>query len=179
MKQIIYAGNDSQPFVAEYAVVMDDSGWTQHADIVVVQSSQKGLGTSLYNTDRGRDNVLNRILTTDLPDVRIQYISFNIVLDLADHMEGLRLPIRLDLDDYIAKGNPHTVAISRAVTFKQILRRIIGRADREISYWSGHVVGGCALFYTDLMDPERQRLDIAEASRLLERAGYSRSSSRF
>jgi hypothetical protein len=39
VKQIFYAGNDRQPCVAEYAIVVDDSGWIQRAHIVVVQSS--------------------------------------------------------------------------------------------------------------------------------------------
>lgn len=178
MKQIFYSGNDRQPCVAEYAIVVDDSGWIQRAHIVVVQSSRKGVWTSLYNTDEGRDNILNRILAQELPGVRVEFLTFNVILDLSNHMEGLRLPIRLDWDDYIARGNPHDSRFSLKFNIKAFLLQFFRKSYREISIWSGHVVGGCAEFYTDIMDPERHRLDIIEASKLLEQAGYSRPNRR-
>jgi hypothetical protein len=174
VKQIFYAGNDRQPCAAEYAIVVDDSGLIQRAHIVVVQSSQKGIWTSLYNSDEGRDNVLNRILTQELLGVRVEFLTFNIILDLSTRMEGFRLPIRLNWDDYMIKGNPYRSRFSRALNFKNFLLQFFRKEYREISIWSGHVVGGCADFYTDLMDPERHSLDIIEASKLLEQAGYSR-----
>lgn len=178
MKQIFYSGNDSQPCVAEYAIVVDDSGWIQRAHIVVVQSSRKGVWTSLYNTDVGRDNILNRILVQELPGVRVEFLTFNVILDLSNHMEGLRLPIRLDWDDYISKGNPHDSRFSLTFNIKNFLLQFFRKNYKEISIWSGHVVAGCAEFYTDIMDPERHRLDIIEASKLLEQAGYSRPNRR-
>ncbi len=174
MKQIFYAGNHRQPFVAEYAIVVDDSDWTQRAHIVVVQSSQKGVWTSLYNTDEGRNSVLNRILVQELSGVRIEFLTFNIILDLSSRMEGLRLPIRLNRRDYIAKGNVYRTRFFPALNLKTMLLQLLHKHHRQTSIWSGHVVGGCAEFYTDLMDPERHQLDIIEASKLLEKAGYSR-----
>lgn len=174
MKQIFYAGNDRQPCAAEYAIVMDNSGWIQRAHIVVVQSSQKGVWTSLYNTDEGRDNVLNRILAQDLPGVRVEFLTFNIILDLSTRMEGFRLPIRLNWDDYMIKGNPYKSRFSSRLNLITALLQFFRKDYRETSIWSGHVVGGCADFFTDLMDPERHALDIIEASKLLEQAGYSR-----
>jgi hypothetical protein len=158
--------------------VVDDSGWIQRAHIVVVQSSRKGVWTSLYNTDEGRDNILNRILAQELPGVRVEFLTFNVILDLSNHMEGLRLPIRLDWDDYIARGNPHDSRVSLTFNIKAFLLQFFRKNYREISIWSGHVVGGCAEFYTNIMDPERHRLDIIEASKLLEQAGYSRPNRR-
>jgi hypothetical protein len=172
VKQIVYAGNDRQPCVAEYAIVIDDSEMIQRAHIVVVQSSKKGAWTSLYNTDEGRDNVLNRILAQELPGVRIDFLSFNLILDLADHMEGFRFPIRLNWDDYIAKGNPYKKYLTPARSLKELLLKMLGKGAIEIHAWN--VVGGCAEFYTDFEDSERQRLDIAQTSKLLEQAGYSR-----
>ncbi|MDD0967783.1 hypothetical protein [Pseudomonas aphyarum] len=173
MKQIVYAGNDRQPCVAEYAIVMDDSEMIQRAHIVVVQSSNKGVWTSLYNADEGRDNVLNRIMTQELPGVRTDFLSFNVILDLSDRMEGFRFPIRLNWDDYISKGNPYSKHLLPTKGFKAALLKVFGKGAFEIRTWN--VVGGCADFYTDFMDPERERLDIAQASRLLEQAGYSRT----
>jgi len=175
VKQIVYAGNDRQPCVAEYAIIMDDSGFIQKAHIVVVQSSRKGVWTSLYNTDEGRNDVLNRILAQELSGVRVEFLSFNIILDLSDRMLGMRLPIRLNWNDYIAKGNPYQESCLPASGLKQTILQVFGRSKKETSVWSVHVVGGCADFFTDLMDPERQDLDTAEASKLLQQAGYSRS----
>lgn len=174
MKQIFYAGNYRQPCVAEYAIVVDDSGSIQRAHIVVVQSSQKGIWTSLYNTDEGRNNVLNRILVQDLLGVRVEFLTFNIILDLSTRMEGFRLPIRLNWGDYMRKGNPYRSKFVIISDFKRFFLQLFRRENREVSIWSGHVVGGCAQFYTDLMDPDRYSLDIQDASRLLEQAGYSR-----
>ncbi len=174
MKQIFYAGNDRQPCAAEYAIVVDNSGSIQRAHIVVVQSSQKGIWTSLYNTDEGRNNVLNRILVQDLLGVRIEFLTFNIILDLSTRMEGFRLPIRLNWADYMSKGNPYRSNFSLVSGFKRFFLQLFRRENREVSIWSGHVVGGCAEFYTDLMDPDRYPLDIHEASKLLEQTGYSR-----
>lgn len=174
MKQIFYAGNDRQPCAAEYAIVMDGSGSIQRAHIVVVQSSQKGVWTSLYNTDEGRDNVLNRILAQDLLGVRVEFLTFNIILDLSTRMKGFRLPIRLNFEDYMIKGNAYKSKFSPTLNFKTLLLQVFRKEYRETCIWSGHVVGGCANFYTDLMDPERHPLDIIEASKLLEQAGYSR-----
>jgi hypothetical protein len=174
VKQIFYAGNDRQPCAAEYAIVVDSSGSIQRAHIVVVQSSQKGIWTSLYNTDEGRNNVLNRILVQDLLGVRVEFLTFNIILDLSTRMEGFRLPIRLNWDDYLRKGNPYRARFSLTSDFKRFFLQLFRRESREVSIWSGHVVGGCAEFYTDLMDPDRYSLDIHEASKLLEQAGYSR-----
>lgn len=174
MKQIFYAGNDRQPCAAEYAIVVDDSGSIQRAHIVVVQSSQKGVWTSLYNTDEGRDNVLNRILAQELLGVRVDFLTFNIILDLSTRMEGFRLPIRLNWDDYMSKGNPYKSRFSLTLNLRDSFLQFFRKKYRETSIWSGHVVGGCADFYTDLMDPERHALDIIEASKLLEKAGYSR-----
>ncbi len=176
VKQIVYAGNDRQPCVAEYAIVIDDSEMIQRAHIVVVQSSKKGVWTSLYNTDEGRDNVLNRIMAQELPGVRTDFLSFNVILDLSDRMEGFRFPIRLDWDDYVAKSNPYNKHPLPAKGVKALFQKMIGKFAIEIRSWN--VVGGCAEFYTDFMDPERERLDIAQASKLLEQAGYSRATLR-
>jgi hypothetical protein len=178
VKQIFYAGNDLQPCAAEYAIVADNSGSIQYAHIVVVQSSQKGVWTSLYNTDSGRNSILNRILAQELCGVRVEFITFNIILDLLDHMEGFRLPIRLCWDDYLSKKNPHRSRFTFNYGFKAALLQLFSNHYRETSIWSGHVVGGCANFYTDLMDPERQELDVIQASKLLEQSGYSRPNRR-
>lgn len=176
MNKIYFAGNHRQPCVAEYAIVIDETGILQRAHIVVVQSSQKGVWTSLYNTEEGRDNILNRILKQDLSGVRVDFLTFNIILDFGDHIEGMRLPIHLSVSSYIRNRNPYT---SRTLGgLRNIMLNLVGRGSREYTILSYNIVGGCASFYTDLTDPERERLDTEEASKLLQQAGYSRLSAK-
>ncbi|MNL50136.1 hypothetical protein D3C87_1731250 [compost metagenome] len=117
---------------------------------------------------------MNRILAQDLPGVRTEFLTFNVILDLPNHMEGFRLPIRLNWEDYIGKGNPYKSRFSPTFNLKSVILQLVFKSHREKTIWSGHVVGGCAEFYTDIMDPQLHRLDIGESSKLLEQAGYSR-----
>uniref|UniRef100_UPI0032E8A036 hypothetical protein n=2 Tax=Pseudomonas aeruginosa TaxID=287 RepID=UPI0032E8A036 len=125
--------------------------------------------TSLYNTDEGRNIVLNRILENDLRGIRLDYINFYVILDLSTTLEGMKLPIHLDFDDYIAKGNPYNCTPSDTTTGR-ILQWITG--EKTYSYWSGHVLGGCARFYTELDDQNREPLSVDSARELLNRVGY-------
>lgn len=168
----MYAGNDRQPCAAEYAIAIDDSGMIQRANIVVVQSSKKGVWTSLYNTDSSRNEVLNRILRHELPGVRVEFLTFNIILDFPDRIEGFRLPIRLNDASYIANKNRYTCRPLPGL--KNTILRLFGKGNFEFTILSYNIVGGCAEFYTDLMDPDRCCLDTAEASQLLQQVGYSR-----
>jgi hypothetical protein len=178
MNKIFYAGIDGQPCFAEYQILIDDSDWIQKASIVVVQSTEKGVWTSLHNTDTGRDNILNRILNQELSGIRTEFISFNIIIDTPDRIEGLRLPIRVDIDDYISKKNRHSSWLARPQKIIDFFRILFGRGTRYISYNSVDVVGGCAKFYTDYNDEKRQHLNVSETSKLLQQVGYVRPSYR-
>ncbi|MGC3541044.1 hypothetical protein ACPTIW_29565 [Pseudomonas aeruginosa] len=81
----------------------------------------------------------------------------------------MKLPIHLDFDDYIAKGNPYNSTPSDTTTGR-ILQWITG--EKTYSYWSGHVLGGCARFYTELDDQNREPLSVDSAQELLHRVGY-------
>ncbi|MBA6105246.1 hypothetical protein [Pseudomonas monteilii] len=173
MKKIFFAGHDRQPCVAEYGVAIDSTGAIQRAHIVVVQSSNNpGMGTSLYNTDTGRDNVLNRILAQEFPGVRIEFLTFNVILDLSESLEGMRFPIRVNWEDYKAKGNLFGEEAVPASDFKGSLLKLIGKGDRATTVYSYNVVGGCADFFTVFEDEERERLSQAQARKLLIDAGY-------
>ena len=74
MKTIIFPGNHRQPAEAAYGIVLED----ELAHIVVWQVPGKHRGTSLWNTDEGRDNVLNRILETELAGIRNQFVRFSV-----------------------------------------------------------------------------------------------------
>ncbi|MBX8588623.1 hypothetical protein K5D56_04450 [Pseudomonas cichorii] len=173
MKKILFAGNDRQPCVAYYGIAIDNSSFIQHAHIVVVQTTkQPGMGTSLYNADTGRDSILNRILSHELSGVRVEFVTFNIILDMSTHLDGMRFPIRLDWDDFKAKGNPYGEKSLPPEDLKGMVRWLFGKSDKETTVYSYHVVGGCADFYTDLNDSGRRGLDKAEMDILLNDAEY-------
>ncbi|MNJ42800.1 hypothetical protein D3C77_377770 [compost metagenome] len=177
LKKIHFAGNDRQPCVAEYGVAIDTTGLIQRAHIVVVQSSKKpGMGTSLYNTDTGRDSVLNRILATEFAGVRVEFLTFNIILDLSERLEAMRFPIRLNWDDYKAKGNPFGEESVPLSDLKGTLLSLLGKGERATTVYSYNVVGGCADFFTVFDDEERQGLSQAAAQELLDAAGYQPAS---
>ncbi|MFU0489992.1 hypothetical protein [Pseudomonas syringae] len=65
IKEIFFPGNDRQPCVARYGIRIDPSHGIARAEIVVIQTNREGypaMGTSLYNTEDGRNIILNKIL---------------------------------------------------------------------------------------------------------------------
>jgi hypothetical protein len=129
-----------------------------HAHILVHQG-QHDLGTSLTVDDQSRDNVLNRLLTRELEGVRLEFIRFSYLLESPSYgVIAYSYPIRLDTEDYVAKGNPHA---ARSVK-KGLLDRT---SDQEITYSSIHVTAGCARVFT--LDSEAHQHTDEEAHRLL------------
>lgn len=150
MQSIIFPGNTRQPCQARYGVLHIKESGTRIAQIVVVQSDKDAhMGTSLWNTDEGRNLVLNRILETDLQGVRIEYIRFATVIHSSGVLHAIDLPIEVDIDDYVAKGNRHDVGQALAQDWIGVLRNLVGRGNKQYGIWSGDVVGGCARFYMD------------------------------
>jgi len=158
MKRILFPGNMRQACEAWYSVtIQGDGGFIAKAQIVVVQTDKinpGAMGTSLWNTNAGRDNVLNRILETELQGVRTEFASLVSALDLGGDLRAIELPIHLDVDDYIARGNRYNVQQAPAQDWIGTLENAVGMGNKIYSFWSGDVVGGCARFYTDF---EEQR----------------------
>ena len=170
MQRIIFPGNHRQPCEARYGIFFDDiDGLFKGAHIVVVQSSATG-GSSLWNTDEGRDAVLNRILAQDLAGVRVEYVRFSVILDGSTGQHGVHLPIRFDLQDYIDRGNPHDVADVPASDLRASVLQLLGKGDKKYTILTYHIVGGCARFFTDFN--EREHLSNEEMGRLLAAVGY-------
>jgi hypothetical protein len=81
---------------AEYGVTKRADNGTPRADIVVINSARAGMdGTSLWNTEPGRDHVLNTILARDLWGFPIDRIGFFVMVDvpLTQTMHALQLLI--------------------------------------------------------------------------------------
>ncbi|MBZ9709845.1 hypothetical protein LB543_24360 [Mesorhizobium sp. ESP7-2] len=172
MQQVFYPGHAGQPCVGEYTIIIEKSDMLERADIVLV--SRAGHGAAFLNGNFGRDCVVNRILANDLNGIRLDRIRLFVLVEKAVDVPSPMPPFRgleikdilLDTDDYIAKGNPGTV---RRRNF--LSRLFTGISDR-ISYWSGHVVGGCARFSTSLK--MARRLDQPEIETLCARIGLVR-----
>ena len=173
VRQIIFPGVDGQPCVASYGIAFRRELIAQ-AEIVVVQNHEMS-GTSLWNTDAGRNNVLNRILANDLAGVRIEFVRFTAIFDAETGLHAMRFPIHLDDADFVAKGNPaHRVRIAPR-NVKEHLLKVIGLGPTGISWWSGHVTAGCARTYVEFSEGEH--LPRSESAMLLKAIGYERVSS--
>lgn len=171
MQSIFFPGNTRQPCQARYGILLPKEGGTRIAQIVVVQSDKDPyMGTSLWNTDEGRNLVLNRILETDLRGVRVEYIRFATIIHSDDGLHAIDLPIELDIDDYVAKGNRYDVGQAPAQDWIGVLRNLVGRGNKQYGIWSGDVVGGCARFYMDF--EERKHLNATIAREWLEALGF-------
>lgn len=174
MQMIFYPGNVRQACRAEYSIALNYDELITKADIVVINSPLAGGGTSLFNTDAGRDVILNKILTDELRGVRLDFIRFFVIIDSGQPqwVTGIELPIRLNVLDYVRKGNLHEV---RRVAPRSLLgwpRYLIGQGEKVTSWHSWNVVGGCADFYTDF--EQRRHLPPDEINALFSAVGYQR-----
>jgi hypothetical protein len=169
MHQVFYPGHARQPCIGEYAIAIDRSDTFDRADIVLV--SRHGHKASFFNGNIGRDAVLNRILINDLNGVRLDWIRLFVLTEKTAANPGERpdfygveiKDIVLDIDDYIAKGNPCTVRR------RNYFSRLFTGVSQDVSYWSGHVIGGCARFSTSLENA--RQLDKTEIESLSLRIG--------
>lgn len=171
MQQVFYPGHAGQPFVGEYAIAIDDSDMFPRADIVLVSRRTHGPASFLQGSI-GRDTVLNRILLNDLNGIRLQWIRLLVLVEEVPvcgrppQFRGVEITdIILDTDDFVARGNPCTVRR------RNILSRLLTGVSQEISYWSGHVVGGCAKFSTSLQNA--RQLSQTEIETLCARIGLT------
>lgn len=168
MQNIIFPGNDKQPCLATYGIFLEDGLAVRNAHIVVVQAYKDG-GSSLINNEECRDALLNRILSQELTGVRVEFVRFSVIY-VASNKAGFGFPIRLNLADYIKRGNPHDEAQIPASDLSSAFLNLLGKGDKQVTVLSTDVVGGCAQFFTDFDD--RSILSGAEIDRLLGAIGY-------
>lgn len=169
MQQVFYPGHAGEPCAGEYAIALDRTDMIARADIVLV--SRRSHMASFHSSGFGRDIVLNRILANDLQGVRLEWIRL-FLLNEQSASASAAIPdfhateitrIKLDTDDFIARGNPCTVRR------RNFLSRLFTGISQEVSYWNGHVVGGCARFSTSLEN--LRLLDQTEIETLCTRIG--------
>lgn len=172
MQHVLYPGHAGQPCAGEYAIALDHSDTFTRADIVLVSRLAHG-GASFCNADFGRDAVLNRILANELKGIRLEWIRLFVLVEktapgprrMPDFF-GIEITrIDFDTDDFVAKGNRCTVKR------RNVLSRLVTGISREICYWSGDVVGGCADVTTSCDDSRHLGQD--EVNDLCRRIGIS------
>ncbi|MRK19072.1 hypothetical protein [Pseudomonas sp. JG-B] len=91
MKRIIFPGHNGRPCEARYGVHFEDHQGDSIAHIVVVQGERERPGMNLLDQDESRDNVLNRILESELKGVRLDYIRVHILQDFSKTLMGVDL----------------------------------------------------------------------------------------
>lgn len=172
LKTIYFAGNHGQPCQARYAILSrSDDSLIAKVDVLVVQSDKWDSGTSLWNSDEGRASIMNRILSHDLEGVRLEFIDFYFALDIGSRLDALRIPIELDVDDYVSRGNPHDLLAPDDESIGETLYRITGKPKRyAVRYSSVHVVGGCAKVSSPF--DKREHVDPAKLASMMKAAGF-------
>ncbi|TXT28377.1 MAG: hypothetical protein FD131_3154 [Rhodocyclaceae bacterium] len=168
MKEIFFPGNWRQPCKAQYGITLNTDGVIPEAVIVVYQGQQHMPATSILNADDGCEAILNTALETDLRGVRVEFVRFVIVFESYDQgrLVAREFPIRVDVDDFVARGNRHNVIQKPAEDWRGALLNLVGQGNRKISFWSGDVVGGCARFHLD--DENSKGLLQVDAEQLLK-----------
>lgn len=150
-RKTFFSGNDRQACEVEYAIFecpkeLDDSQILRPVCILVRQWN----GTSLINTDEGRAALLTKILATDLAGVATDFVRFVVSNEVGGEAHAWEFKIRVDVDDYLAKGNRANVETIPEPTLGGTLLSLFGKGSsgRRVSMWSRDIVGGCAQFYT-------------------------------
>lgn len=91
----IYFQGVIDPCEAQFGLHLDRNPDSSTLHIVVFQSK---LGTSLWNDEKGRNAVLNLVLSKHVAEVRIDRIRLHLILDQAvSGMRGIELPVRADI----------------------------------------------------------------------------------
>lgn len=152
-----FPGNNRQACEVEYAIFecpeeLDNSQFMRPVCILVRQWN----GTSLINSDEGRTILLNRILATDLAGVATEFIRFVVSHESGGEAHAWEFKIRVDVDDYLAKGNRADVEKIPDPTLGGTLLNLFGKGSsgRRVSMWSRDIVGGCANFISDFDERE-------------------------
>jgi len=171
MQVIFYPGSINQICRAQYGIAIRDDESITSVNIVVINSPR---AAPLWTSRVGRDLVLNRILTNELLGIRMESVRFFVLADTEapGRMTGIELSIKLDLNDYMKNGNPYQIRRVAVPSLLGRLRHLVGMGQKTISFWSGHVLGGCAYFYVDF--EQCRHLPPEEIGALCAAVGYQR-----
>jgi DNA-binding XRE family transcriptional regulator len=98
-RPLLHASENGQPFSGSYGIFISREDTSKKCAVIVAT------GLMLVASNAGRDDVLNRILESDLRGICINYIQF-IVVPTPDEREpiGFEFEIIPDLKDFSKKG---------------------------------------------------------------------------
>lgn len=157
-----FPGNAREPGPVEYYIIPAIDNHIRRAIVFVRQSS--GPGTSYINNDEGRDILINSIIETDLKGVRIEFIRVIFALESDDGQvfnTAHEFRIRVDLDDYTRKGNPHKI---RTIRKSNRIVDMFSSRTKELGVYSRDIVAGSVRVFTDF--EERRSLAYDEVKEL-------------
>lgn len=170
MKEIFYPGFHGSTGRALFDVARYFSNGIAHGNIVVVWKQHPHGGTSLYNTDDGRNKVLNDVLASTLVGTRVEWVKFYVILDLTSerdafrknrHFVGFDFDIIPDIDAWFNDNDK-----------RPFIKKVIDRLfNKPRSVWSGHLVGGKVTCYSDL--EKGRQLSQEEIESLCATVNYS------
>lgn len=144
---IVFADETGRPSVTRYRIALND-GQDRLAIVHIDhtgQSDQSPLTSSI-----ARDRILNRIFEHDLRGVPVNFIRLVVESDGT----GSMFAIEVDIDDYIARGNPFdSTHVANAG----------GMLQEKISVRSAAVLAGSARVSTIHATPMPVPQDIADA----------------
>ncbi|MBB5712785.1 hypothetical protein [Sphingomonas xinjiangensis] len=150
MLKPIYFGGVVSPCEAQFGIHLDDAEGVLH--IIVIQSK---FGTSLWNDELGRNDVLNTVLSQHVSGVRIEDTRYHIILEVENGFRGIEIPIQVDNADFRKRGNRVHVR---------------GWLRKTYSIWSHNIVAGSARCYGNFA--ERRHLTEEDIKRFCAVLGY-------
>ena len=177
MHTIFYPGFQGQPCSAIQFIRLEKSEPFPLAHIFLYQDERQP-GTTLINTEKGRNIVLNRVLSEELKGIRTDLIRFTLIFgeNRGQRLHCFEYKVCLDYDDFIARGNRCVVEQAPAEDLKSAILNFVGKGQKSCSVYSHDVVGGCANFYTE---QTRCALSEVEARSLLKDVGIEVANERF
>lgn len=93
MLQPVYFAGIGGPSKAQYGFDLDETPWDRTLHIVVIQSQP---GNSLWNSEGGRNDILNLALRQNVAKVPIHQLRYHVILDLESAVHGIEMPVHID-----------------------------------------------------------------------------------
>ncbi|MFM0742144.1 hypothetical protein PQQ51_33390 [Paraburkholderia xenovorans] len=146
-RDIVYPDESGSPCVLQYRIVFTNT--PELLAVVHLQHSDPSFASPVTSLTI-RDQVLNRIISTELAGIRIS--SLRVVIE--DGSGAFEFPLEFDLHDYLLQGRPYESSPVPAAG---------GRFREEISISSDRIIAGNARVHTAHAQPHALSVEVADA----------------